>query len=132
MNRKIIRIILLGILIWIIPFITGFAFYDRSGNLTINYDLFKSIMIVVSSVVSSYAILRHYKSITENFIREGYITGLGWLAINLLLDLIILVPMAKMQMKDYFAAIGVRYLQIPVICIMIGILLQRKYLTKNI
>ena len=129
--NKLTHIILLGILIWLVPFISAFGFYDRSGNLNIDYDLFKSIMIVISAIVSSYAILRYYRFVQVNFIREGYIIGVSWLVINLLLDLIILVPMAKMQFRDYVMAIGIRYLQIPIICITIGMLLHRKFTIKN-
>ena len=130
-TNKILRLLLLGFLIWLIPFVTSFGFFDRSGKLSINYDLFKSIMIVISSLVGCYAIIRYYKSVHHNFAKEGMITGLVWLGINLLLDLIILIPMSEMPYPEYFNSIGLRYLQIPVICMAVGLLLERKLILKN-
>jgi hypothetical protein len=126
MKNKWIRLFLLGMLIWIVPFVSAFAFYDSSGNLSVSYDLFKSSMIVVSSLTASYALLRYFQHVFSDFIREGALTGFFWLAINLVLDIVILVPFAKMAYKDYFSAIGLRYLQIPIFCLMAGFLLHRK------
>ena len=51
MKNKTLTILLLGILIWLVPFVISMFFFDRSGQLTISEDLFKSIMIVVSSLI---------------------------------------------------------------------------------
>lgn len=120
------RLVLYGVAIWAIPFAISFVFYDSAGNLSISYDLFKSGMIVISSVVGCHFLYRHFLHIREQFAKEGVVAGLVWLAINLTLDLIILVPFARMEMKDYFMAIGIRYLQIPIINAMAGWILERK------
>jgi hypothetical protein len=125
-KNKTLRIVALGILIWIVPFVVAFGFYDRSGQLTTSYGLFKCVMIVVSSMTSSYALLRHYKFVRQNFFREGLLTGFSWLVINLLLDLVVLVPISKMSYESYFSTIGLGYLQIPIICFMTGLLLERQ------
>lgn len=132
MKNKIIRLLVSGVLIWLIPFVVSFAFFDRSGKPIIDYDLFKSIMIVVSSVVGGYAIIRYFKVIAENFTKEAWIAGMAWLAVNLVLDLIVLVPYTKMPYADYFNSIGVRYLQIPAICVAAGILLERKLINRKL
>lgn len=129
--NKVIRLLLLGFLIWLVPFITSFAFFDRTGKPMINYDLFKSIMIVISSLVGSYAIIRYFKNISGNFAKEAWIAGAVWLVMNLALDLIILVPFANMPYAEYFSSIGLRYLQIPIICLMAGMLLERKAVLKS-
>lgn len=49
-----------------------------------------------------------------------------WLVINWILDLVVLVPMAKMAIGIYFAHIGLRYLMIPTMSISMGYLLQNK------
>jgi hypothetical protein len=126
-KNKILRIVLLGALVWVVPFVVAFGFYDRSGQLTVSYGLFKCVMIVVSSLTSCYALLRHYKFIRQDFFRQGLVTGLLWLVINLLLDLFILVPMAKISFGTYFTTIGLGYLQIPVICFTVGLLLERQF-----
>ncbi|MCG2713132.1 MAG: hypothetical protein L6416_12530, partial [Candidatus Omnitrophica bacterium] len=55
---------------------------------------------------------------------EGLIIGLIWLAINLILDFIILIPMAKMNIGTYFAQVGLRYLTIPIFSITVGYLMD--------
>ena len=124
--KKSFRLILFGVLTWIIPFVISFGFYDSNGALATSYDLFKSVMIVVSSLAGCYFLYRYFKTITENFAKEGILVGLVWLGINLLLDIFILVPFAKMEMRDYVVSIGIRYLQIPIISLMAGSILQRK------
>jgi uncharacterized membrane protein YpjA len=121
--------VMMGILIWVVPFLASFAFYDRMGKLSVSEDGFKSIMVVISTSVGMYALGSHFRSIKNNYFREGIVVGIVWLVINLLLDMIILVPVAKMQMKDYLMSIGLRYLQIPVISIALGAILQRKIFT---
>ena len=118
--KKSFRLILFGALLWIIPFVAAFAFYDSTGKLTTSYDLFKSSMIVISSLVGAYFIFLYFKPIVKDFVKEGVMVGLIWLAINLVLDIFILVPFAKMAMKDYFASIGLRYLQIPIFTFVTG------------
>jgi hypothetical protein len=126
LKNKSFRIVMMGILIWVVPFLASFAFYDRTGKLSVSEDVFKSIMIVMSTSVGMYALGSHFKSITNKYFREGAVAGIVWLAINLFLDMIILMPMAKMQIKDYFVSIGLRYLQIPIISIAVGMILQQK------
>lgn len=126
-SKKIFKIVWMGVVIWLVPFVMAFGFYDRSGQLTISHDLFKSLMIVISSIVGCFAIVRYFKGIQKDFAREGWIIGVAWLLINWLLDVCILVPMAKMPLADYVTAIGMRYLQIPVICAAVGMLLQFKF-----
>lgn len=131
MKNKSIRLIVLGFLIWLIPFVISLGFFDSSGKSIINYDLFKSIMIVVSSFVSGYAIVKHFRAVAGNFTKEAWLAGIVWLVINLVLDLIVLIPIAKMSYADYFNSIGVRYLQIPIICIAAGMLLENKIITRK-
>ena len=98
--KNILKIVWMGVVIWLVPFVIAFGFYDRSGQLTIDHDLFKSLMIVISSLVGCFAIIRYFKNVEKDFIKEGWIVGIAWLLINWLLDVVILVPMAKMAMKN--------------------------------
>jgi hypothetical protein len=124
--KKTLRLIGFGVLIWLIPFVISFGFYDANGNLTTSYDLFKSCMIVISTLVGCYFLYRYFSSVVEHFAKEGAITGITWLLINLVLDFIILVPFAKMELKDYIVTIGIRYLQIPIITYITGRIVERK------
>lgn len=120
MVMKIGKLIGFGFLTWLVPFVIGFFFYTPDGKLVIDKFLFKSIMIVVSSAFGAWLLTIYFKKIEANYRKTGVIVGLVWLAINWGLDLIILVPMAKMSLLAYFAEIGLRYLVIPAMSIAMG------------
>jgi hypothetical protein len=126
MKNKLLRLFVLGFVTWFIPFVVSFGFYDRTGNLNVTYGLFKCVMVVVSSVIGMVALSFHFKFIQKNFMREGLITGFTWLLINYLLDFFVLIPMSGISVGQYFLTIGLGYLQIPVICLAVGMIVQRK------
>ncbi len=115
-----------GFLSWLIPFIASIFFYTKEGGLTIDIFLFKSIMIVIGSISAAILMVLYFKKINKDYLKEGIIIGLIWFAINIILDLLVLLPMSGMSMPDYFAQIGIRYLVIPVMGIMVGKVLNNK------
>ena len=123
MNKNI-RNILYGFLAWLIPFVTAFFFYSKEGGLVIDIFLFKTIMIVVGAIIGAFLLVSYFKKINNSYLREGIIVGLAWFSINILLDLLVLVPMSEMALTDYFAQIGLRYLVMPVMSIMVGAVLS--------
>lgn len=124
--NKHIRNILYGILAWLIPFVTSFFFYSKEGGLTVDIFLFKSIMIVVGSISAAILLVSYFKKIDTGYLKEGIIVGLAWFGINILLDLLVLIPMSGMSVADYFTQIGLRYLVMPVMSIMVGASLANK------
>ena len=124
--NKHVRNILYGILAWLIPFVASFFFYSKEGGLTIDIFLFKSIMIVVGSISAAFLLISYFKNIKNGYLREGIIVGSTWFAINILLDLLVLIPMSGMSVADYFTQIGLRYLVIPAMCIAVGASLANK------
>jgi len=124
--KKYLRTVLYGFLSWLIPFVASFFFYTRTGELTIDIFLFKSIMIVVGSISAALLLIFYFKEIETNYLKEAIIAGLVWFAINILLDIAVLIPMSGMSIADYFVQIGIRYLVIPVMTITIGAILSDK------
>ena len=124
--KKYQRNILYGFLAWLIPFVSSFLFYTREGELSIDIFLFKSIMIVVGTFSAAILLVSYFKNINADYLKEGVIIGLTWLAISILLDLLVLIPMSGMSIADYFAQIGIRYLAIPAMCIAVGAALENK------
>jgi hypothetical protein len=49
------------------------------------------------------------------------VVGLLWFGINVSLDVLILVPLTKMSLPDYFGEIALRYLVIPIMAFAIGV-----------
>jgi len=128
--KSIKKTLIYGLLTWLIPFIIAIPFYSRDGQPLIDIFLFKTIMIVVSSIAGAIFLILYFKKVTEDYLREGLVIGLIWLAINWILDFIVLIPMAKMDIGTYFAQIGLRYLTIPIFSITIGFLLNYQKVKK--
>ena len=124
--NKTLRNILYGILAWLIPFVSAFFFYSKEGGLIIDIFFFKTIMIVVGSIVGAFLLVSYFKRISANYLMEGIILGITWFIINVVLDMLILIPMSGMALPDYFAQIGLRYLVMPVMSIMVGAALENK------
>lgn len=119
MNKNI-RLILYGFLIWLIPFISSFAFFTQEGGLSIDIFFFKSIMILVGSISAAILLVSYFKRIDASFLREGVLVGIIWFVISIVLDLLILIPMSGQPYEEYFLQTGLRYLIIPVMSILVG------------
>ena len=124
--KKYLKNLLYGFLSWLIPFVSAFFFYSGQGELAIDIFLFKSIMIVVGSISAAFLLVSYFKKINGNYFKEGVVVRISWFAINIILDILILLPMSGMSFPDYFAQIGLRYLAIPAFSIAVGAVLTNK------
>ena len=129
--KKYFRTTLLGLMIWGIPFLTGFLFYNQSGELSVDIFLFKTVMLIVGAIGGAWAIILFFKKVEQSYLQESILAGLIWFAVNILLDIIILLPINGMGMEEYFVQIGLRYLSIPITVILCGYLLGKKELAKS-
>ncbi len=130
--KKYLRNAFYGFLAWLVPFVVSFAFYTREGKLTIDLHFFKTIMIVVGSAFASYLLIRYFKKVNSGFLKEGIIVGIVWFLLNIVLDLLILIPMSGMPVSDYFTQIGLRYLAMPAMSIAVGASLSNKKGDENV
>ena len=119
--NKYLKMLLYGFLTWLIPFVVGFSFYSPQGELLVDGLVFKSIMVAVGSITGAILLVLYFKPITTSYLNEGILVGLVWIGLNLVLDLVVLVPMAGMTTRDYFLQIGLSYLTIPAMSISIGL-----------
>jgi uncharacterized membrane protein YpjA len=125
--KNTVKLLLLGLMTWAIPFFAAFVFMDQTGQLSIDKYLFKTIMIIVGGLVGAFAIVIYFKKQQNAHLKHGVLSGITWFIINVALDLVLLVPMSKMLYPDYFNQIGLRYLMIPVMTILVGYILKVKY-----
>jgi hypothetical protein len=116
----------LGFVSWLVPFVISFMFVDRTGQFLIPQPLFKSLMVVVFGGFGSALLVVAFRRIVPST-RSGIALGCYWLVINLVLDLLILIPLIRMPIVTYFYDIGLRYLLIPVISTAIGAVAERTY-----
>jgi hypothetical protein len=93
--------------------------------------LFKSIMIVVATIIAAMLMVWFFRAVTTAYTREAVITGLVWLVVNWVLDTIVLVGLLGMAPLDYITQIGVRYLMIPAMVIAAGLLLMIRLNNKS-
>ena len=126
------RRLIAGVLSWLVPFLAAVPFYGRNGTLTIDLALFKSIMIVVSSVTAAILIVWFFKSVSTSYTHEAVIIGFVWLVMNWALDAVVLVGILGMTVGDYITQIGIRYLMIPTIVIAAGVVADEATLRKKL
>ena len=119
--NKTLQIFVWGIILWLILFVIGFAIWPLHESQQL---LFKTIMIVSGSLVGMIMLSYYFKRIEDNFVSEGIKVGVIWLAVNILLDLAVLVGLFQSPIGEYFTGTGLRYLNIPIMCIGIGIILK--------
>lgn len=124
--KNTLRLLLLGLLTWIVPFVTAFFFMDKTGKVAVDIYFFKTIMIIVGAITGAFAINLYFKKIESSFLRKGVIAGFVWLAVNIVLDILVLLPVSEMTYGDYFQQIGLRYLTILITCSLVGYVLSAK------
>lgn len=125
--KNLTKIILFGLLTWLIPFLVSFFFVDMRGNYLIEETFFKTIMIVTGGLTGVILMIVYFSKIENNYLKEALIIGCSWLVINWILDLImVLNGFFSMTIQKYFMDIGLRYLLIPIISIGMGYMLEKK------
>jgi len=130
-RNLIIKNIFLGFLSWLIPFIFSCFFFKPGGELIVAYSTFKSMIMVVGTITGCILLFQYFKSIHDHFIRNGMIVGFSWLALNIIFDALILVPLMKTSFLNYILSVGICYLAIPTISIAIGYILKEKINHEN-
>jgi hypothetical protein len=110
-NKK--RVVGYGFLSWLVPFVASFLFFGKGGHPVLPLDLIKSIMILIGASFGGVLLVRLFKEFPAS-LESGIAIGSLWFLMNILLDLSILVPMTRMNLREYFSGIGLRYLLIPI------------------
>lgn len=116
----IVKIILYGILVWLVPFVIAIPFYSPDGILLVDEYLFKTVMILSGGGTGAILLVLLFREIKQDYVKKGVIIGLVWLVINWLLDIGILLPLSGMDVSTYLNQIGLRYFMIPIMSIMAG------------
>ena len=125
MKKYVKWIICFGILIWLIPFLVSFIVFPLKDS---NRPLFESIMPVVLTItVVTFSIL-FFKRVDKEFMKEGFIVGIVWFTISIVIDLFMFIPESNMHMLlvDYIMDIGLTYLIILVIPVGFGYMLEKR------
>ena len=109
------RAILYGVLVWLAAFAVGFVIFPLRESWR---ALFESIMPVVVVMATSFFASLYFRCVTKDFLREGALLGGLWLAINVIIDLpLMLSPPIDMGLVEYLADVALTYLVIPAVTI---------------
>lgn len=120
------RAVLYGFVSWLVPLVLSFGFVDQTGQFRTDIRFFKSVMFVTATTTAAVLLVSYFSRVKTGYLRQGVLLGLLWLAMNLLLDVAVLVPLTGMSLRDYVVQIGFGYLAIPVITVLVGKVLEQK------
>lgn len=96
------------------------SFRGPDGAIPHRHPLLQIVMFVTATITAAILLVSYFRRVTDRHVREGLLLGLLWLAMNLVLDVAVLVPMTGMSLRDYAVQIGFGYLAIPVITLLVG------------
>jgi hypothetical protein len=114
------RVVGFGVLTWLVPFLASILFYGPGGTLYIDYGLFKSLMIVIGGGIGALLLVLYFRRVRGSAVREAWVLGVTWLAINWVLDLVVLLPLSGQTPAEYFASIGLGYFMILFMALAVG------------
>jgi hypothetical protein len=118
--NKTIKTILLGFIVWLIPFLSSFFVWDVKANApSIDVAWFYALMSVTGAIGFSIAAYYQFKDRTKGTVKEGWTTGIIWYLELITLDLIFLVGLFGMALTDYYHLL-LTYASPLIFCVAIG------------
>lgn len=112
-----------ALILWVIPYVTAIPMMPLMQT---DLVLFKTIMIVESSILAAILAAMYFEGVKKNYLEEGIMLGVIWIVINWILDFVGLLPFSKMPLDRYFLEIGLRYTVGLSLTVSIGYVLSRK------
>ncbi|OPY28195.1 MAG: hypothetical protein A4E27_00381 [Methanobacterium sp. PtaU1.Bin242] len=116
MNKNL-KIIIFGLLIWLIP--TIISFLISYLNILSLFDIIVAVVVAATVIGFSYL---YFKDIDGNFVREGIIIGVIWVLVSIILDLVLIIlGVTKLSLANYAIYVAPVYIIIPAITIGFGL-----------
>ncbi|KAF5086513.1 hypothetical protein [Methanobacterium aggregans] len=117
--NKTLKIILYGILMWLVVFLVSFLIYPLKQWAN---PFFESIMPVVITVTVVALTITYFKQQNKDFLRESALIGVSWFVISIAIDLVMFLPPSPMHMglSDYMTDVGFTYIIIPTVTLGMG------------
>ena len=118
-----------GVVLWAVPYLTSIPLLPLLRS---DPEWFHTIMIAEGSIVGAVVTAVYFVSLDRDYLRQGIIAAVTWLAINWLLDFVALLPFNGMSPVRYFMEIGLRYLAMGAIAVTAGYVMQRRASEKRV
>ena len=123
--NKWLKLVLLGILIWLIPFILSWFVWDVEANApSVSFGLFNAIMAFGWSIGFAIALVVYFKGMKKNQYKEGLTAGITWYIVLVAMDLIVLVGALGMALSDWYYMF-LTYLNTLLLTVVVGKLLSK-------
>ena len=123
MNKRV-KIVLLGLMIWVFKFIAGgigFAIVgEDASSIEIIWIMGVEAFVVVIGL--ALALLLVYRGKEQNYKRTAWEAGIAWYAIILLMDLVVLIGLLGLELELWFPLILLQF-KVLIIPIVVGYLL---------
>ena len=123
MNTRV-KIVLLGLMIWVFKFIAGgigFAIVgEDASSIEIIWIMGVEAFVVVIGL--TFALFLVYRDKGQDYKRTAWEAGISWYAIILLMDLIVLIGLLGLELELWFPLILLQF-KVLIIPIVVGYLL---------
>lgn len=122
--RRYFKLLFLGFLVWLIPFLVAFVIFSLRTNAR---PFFETIMAVVVALVGVVFTAIGFRGVQSSFVKAGVELGLVFFAVSVLIDLPMFSygPMAT-DLASYMMDVGLTYLIYPIITIGVGYMLAKR------
>ena len=122
---KRMRIILLGLMIWVITFIAGFFAFsifdvEEGGSIVLLWT--GAIKALALGIGLALALFLVYRDMKQNYIRTAWEAGIVWYVILLLADLIVLIGLFDLELNLWFPMILSNFV-VAIVTVVVGYLL---------
>ena len=125
MNKRV-KIVLLGLMIWVITFIAGafifIVFGAEAGGPLVETEWINGIRAFFLAIGLATALFLVYKGKGQDYKRTAWEAGIAWYVIILLMNLIVLIGLIGLELELWFPLILIDS-SVAIIPILVGYLL---------
>ena len=123
MNKRV-KIVLLGLMIWVIKFIAGGIGFAIAGENASSIEIIwimgiEAFVVVIGLALALFLV---YRDKGQDYKRTAWEAGISWYVILLLMDLIVLIGLLGLELKFWFPLILLNF-KVLIIPIVVGYLL---------
>jgi len=112
-----------GGILRLIPFVTAIPLLPLTEN---DPTFLKTIMIAVGALVGAVLAARTFLGVERDYLKEGILLALTWIADGWVLDLVALLPFTQQSDPRYVREIGLRYMATVAPTVALGYVLGRR------